>query len=390
MKQLTSLALVLCLLLSLSAMAEASFDFDATVVCIQPEYVTAAIGGSVASVPVQAGQLIAAGDVVASLSTTKIYAGADGTVTGVFCEPGDSITDIVGHYGALMYIEPDSKYTVSATTDNAYNLSDNKYIHVGEQVYLSCADGSHTGEGFVTTVEGTGYTVEVTSGGFYMGETVSVYRSSNRTAKSRIGRGDIGRIANVAVSGPSEGGSVVFMHVEEGSRVKAGDLLLETLSGEFDARYCTGSDVISTTDGVVASVNVQTGGNVNKGDVVATIYPTGNFQLEAKVNEMDLSALSVGTRVDIRFNWNEDDDDAKLYQGTVSRVLYTPNDAEGGDDTAVYPAYIDFDADESIRLGMTATLRPEGGAAIEDADEYEDDYEDEFDDEFEEAYEDED
>lgn len=368
MKRFICVVLSLCLLASLGALAESAFDFDATVVCIQPEYVTAAIGGTVSSVPVQAGQLIDAGDVVVSLSTTKIYAGANGTVTGVFCAPGDSISDIVGHYGALMYIEPDGKYTVAASTDNAYNLSENKYIHVGEQVWLSCADGTHTGEGFVTSVDGTSYNVEVTSGGFYMGETVSIYRSSSRTAKSRIGRGDIGRIANVAVSGPSEGGSVVFMHVGEGSEVKAGDLLMETLAGEFDARYCTGSDIVSTADGVVASVNAQTGGTVNKGDVVATIYPTGNFQLEAQVNEMDLSALSVGTLVNIKFNWNEDDEDAHVYQGTVSRILYTPLESGGGEDTAIYPAYIDFDADDSIRLGMTATVRPAVAATVEEED----------------------
>lgn len=384
MKTRTLLTLLLALaLLCGGALAEADFDFDATVVCMQPVYVTAAIGGTVGAVPALAGQQIGEGDTLAELSTNKIYAPADGTVTGLFCEPGDSISDITNRYGALMYIEPNSKYTLTASTDNAYNQSANKYIHVGEAVYLSCSDGTHKGEGFVTSVSGTEFNVEVTSGGFYMGETVSVYRDSSRATKSRIGKGDIARIANVTVTGPENGGSVVVLHVQEGSSVKAGDLLMETLNGEYDARYCTGSTLKSSVKGIVASVEVKPGANVNKGDVIAAIYPTDGFQLETQINEVDLSVLTVGTPVRVSFNWNEDDEDAESYDGVVSRVLYTPVTSEGNNssDAATYAAYIDFAADDSIRLGMTATVRSVNGDEDEDEAEVEDDDEDEVEEE---------
>ena len=308
MKTRTLLTLLLAMaLLCGGALAETDFDFDATVVCMQPVYVTAAIGGTVGAVPALAGQQIGEGDTLAELSTNKVYAPADGTVTGMFCEPGDSISDITNRYGALMYIEPNSKYTLTASTDNAYNQSANKYIHVGEAVYLSCSDGTHKGEGFVTSVSGTDFNVEVTSGGFYMGETVSVYRDSSRATKSRIGKGDIARIANVTVTGPENGGSVVVLHVQEGSSVKAGDLLMETLNGEYDARYCTGSTLKSSVKGIDASVEVKPGANVSKGDVIAAIYPLDGFQLETQINEVDLSVLTVGTPVRVSFYWNEDD-----------------------------------------------------------------------------------
>lgn len=379
---LLSLTLIAALLLSGAALADSDYDFDAKVVCVQPGYVTAAIGGTVASVPVLAGELIETGDALAELNTTKVYAPADGTVTGVFCAPGDSVTDVTDRYGALLYIEPDSKYTLTASTDNAYNLSENKYIHVGEALYLSCSDGTHKGEGFVTAVNGTDFTIEVTSGSFYMGETVSAYRDASRATKTRVGRGDIERIANIAVSGGSSsasGGegasssgstSVVAVHVSDGEAVKAGDLLLETLSGEYDARYCTGSGLVSSLDGILAETSLNVGGSVNKGDVIATVYPRENLQLEVDVNEADLSALPVGTRVQISFNWNEDDEDANVYTGEVTRLLYSAVESGGvegeSSDSASYAAYIDFDADENIRLGMTATVRPVGGAAEAD------------------------
>lgn len=370
-RTLLSLALAAALMFPAGALAESDYDFDAKVVCVQPEYVTAAIGGTVASVPVLAGELVKTGDALAELNTVKIYAPADGTVTGVFCESGDSVTDVTGRYGALLYIEPDSKYTLTASTDNAYNLSENKYIHVGETVYLACSDATHTGQGFVTAVNGTDFTIEVTAGSFYMGETVSAYRAENRATRTRVGRGTIERIANIAVSGTSGEGesdaSVVAVHVADGDAVEAGDLLMETLTGEYDARYCTGSGLTSDADGILASTGLTVGGTVNKGDVIATVYPRENLQMEVDVNEADLAALPVGTPVQISFNWNEDVEDANVYMGTVARVLYAAAeaaDAEGeSGDSAAYAAYIDFDADENIRLGMTATVRPVSAAA---------------------------
>lgn len=302
--QRLSLALAFALLLGNAALAESDYDFDATVVCTQPTYITATIGGTVASVPVLAGQQIASGDAIAELATTKIYASCDGIVTGVFGVEGDSATAISERYGALLYIEPDSKYTIAASTANSYSASANKYVHVGEHVYLSCtSDGTHTGEGFITIVSGEDFSVEVTTGSFYMGETVSVYREDTLASKTRIGRGDIERIANVAVSASGEGSSasIVSVHVADGDTVKAGDLIVETLSGEYDAYYSTGSTLKADADGILASVTASTGGQVNKGDVIATVYPRENLQLKADLSENNLSELTVGSAVQITY-----------------------------------------------------------------------------------------
>ena len=386
MKTRILLALTLTCAVMLSGFALADYEFDASVVCVKPNYVTAAIGGTVAEVPVLAGQLVAEGDVLASLGTTKVYAAVDGDVTGIFCAPGDGTAAVTERYGALLYIEPDSKYSMTASTDYAYNASANKYIHVGEPVYLLSSDGSYSGSGFVTSVSGTDFTVEATEGSFYIGNTVYVYRDVSHTAKTRIGRGEIERAGNVGVTAAGEGGSVVAVHVAEGDHVQAGDLLLETLSGEYDASYCTGSDLTADTAGILAALNVSVGGNVNKGDVIATLYARDRLQLKVDVNEVDLAALPVGTPVEISFSWNEDADDAQSVTGTVAQVLYSAVEsgegmAEGSSDSAAYAAYIDFDADENIRLGMTAVVRPaDGDDSAPDADENVDEDADDADD----------
>lgn len=362
-----SLIAALALLSSGSALAASNYDFDASVVCVNPTYVTAAIGGTVESVPVMAGQLIESGNTLATLRTEKIYASSDGVITGVFAEAGDSAATVSERYGALMYIEPDSKFTIEASTSSSYNSSENKYVHVGEHVYLICySDGDHTGEGFVSSVNGEDFTVEVTSGSFYMGETVSVCRDPEYKSKSRIGRGEATRIENIPVNA-NEGSSssIVKLYVSDGDTIKAGDLLLETLSGTYDGYYCTGNALTSDFSGILASINASVGAQVNKGDVIATLYPRENLQLKVSLNESELSDLTVGDEVQITFNWNEDSDGASVYPGIVSDILYAAEETSsmnenGGEtsDSANYTAYIDFEADESVRIGMTAVICP--------------------------------
>ena len=131
------------------------------------------------------------------LATTKSYAMPDGTISGVFAREGDSAEGIKERYGALVYIAPINRFTLACSTDKAYNSSENRYIHIGETVYLSCTkDGSHQGRGIVTSLDEEDeqkYTVEVTGGEFYMGETVNVYRDSEYARAALIGRGTVGR-----------------------------------------------------------------------------------------------------------------------------------------------------------------------------------------------------
>ena len=54
----------------------------------------------------------------------------------------------------MLYIEPTNRYIVQASTEKAYNSSDTRYVHIGEKLYLSCAqDGSHRGTARVTKLE---------------------------------------------------------------------------------------------------------------------------------------------------------------------------------------------------------------------------------------------
>lgn len=329
----------------------------------------APIGGTVGSVEVSVGQKVRAGDVLASLETTKVYATEDGVITGVFGAPGDSAETIAERYGAVMYLEGETLYTIAASTDDAYNTTANKCVHVGEAVELLCySHGTHAGSGVITAIEGTDYTVNVTDGAFLLGETVSVFRGDSSASANRIGRGEINRRNPVAVTGS---GSIVSLAVQDGDAVKKGDLLFETLDGSFDGLYMSGAQISASAAGTIAQLNLNQGDKVEKNSVVAVLYPEGMMRIEAQVSETNLSEIAVGDRVNVELIWNQDEE--VNYVGTISMISAVATESGGAeeDDGVYYSVYVDFTPDANTRYGMSAvvsTMDEIEGEVLDEAD----------------------
>ena len=362
-KSLAVLA-ALALLLSPAALAD-SITFTGTVTASETYEVYAPIGGKVQAVTGDVGDHVDADTVLVELSTTKVYAEENGTVTGVFGQPGDSAETISGLYGAVVSIEGGSVYSIAASTTNAYNTTATKFVHVGENVYLSCySDGSHTGTGVITAIEGTSYTVRVTSGEFLVGETVNVYRGESAVSTKRIGRGTLNRTSPTAVTGS---GSIVSIAVQPGDSVQRGDLLFETLDGDFDGLYMSGSAITAGISGTISQLNATQGSAVQKDDVVAVLYPDGAMRIEASVEEANLSSIHVGDPVSVELIWNQDEEVA--YPGTITGISAIADSAEaqGGEtESAVtYTVYIGFTPDENTRYGMSAVVTTQDGEAGE-------------------------
>ena len=176
-KRILLLTLALALL-SLPALAE-SISFDGTVKAGYTYEIYADSTAVVHHLFVAAGQEVNEQTVIASLKTNKVYAEEDGTVTAVFGEVGDLTDTVAERYGAVIYLEGQMTYTISATTEKAYESVEAKLVHAGETVYLlSRSDETHKGVGVITAVTAEGYTVYVTEGSFIPGETVGIFRSA--------------------------------------------------------------------------------------------------------------------------------------------------------------------------------------------------------------------
>ena len=378
MKKILSVLFALALLSgALTGPALAETTFDGTVVSGEAVSVTAPFGGTVSSFKLREGDQINVGDVIAQVETTKVYASTDGVVTGVFGQAGDSVSDVVSRVGAVLYIEPTSKYSITADIQNAYNDSDNKYVNIGETVYIHSYSSSydHTAVGIITAVSGTTYTVETTEGELLMEETVNIYRDEDYTASSRIGRGTVSRTAEVAVgadssssssgsgsstsaAGSSSGtvNSILTLHVKDGDTVERGQLLYETVTGSLDGLYATSNEIVSDVSGIVASVGASSGSSISKGDTLITVYPRDKMQVEIEIDEYDLVDIQEGDLMSLQFNYSDaSTDDA---EGTVSMISNVSASTDTSDVT--YKAYVDFTANDKVRLGMTVV------AAVED------------------------
>lgn len=344
-------AAVLLICILLCGMASAEVALDGSVISAGAQPVRAPFGGIVENVCLRPGDMVAVGDPVASIVTTRVYAPQDGTVGSICAREGDGTEAVMKRYGAVLYIEPVNKYVVSATTEKAYNSSATKYVHIGERVYLSCTqDGSHRGTAMVTGVEAadesgnTKYTLEVTGGDFYIGETVGIFRSADYASSTRIGRGTVAQNTAIAVEGA---GSILKLHVAAGDSVERGQLLFETVEGTLDGLYAGDSTIVSDVAGIVASVDVQNGAAAAKDGNLITVYPLASLQVEAQVYVMDLADIAVGDSAEIEFDINPDS--LQRYAGRVESISYI---SSGEGSQKYYNAYISFEPDEQVRLGM--------------------------------------
>ena len=385
MLRIFGLTVALALLASAPALAQISFQ--GTVVSSKTIAVNAPFGGIVDEIELRKGDPIQVGAPVATIRTTKVFAEMDGTVSGIFAREGDQTEGITERYGAVMYIEPVNRYVVSATTEKAYNSSETRYIHIGERVHLACTkDGTHVGTAVVTNVGGasssessssadsgsgsssgyTSYKLEVTSGDFYMGETVGIYRDSAHSSESRIGRGTIQQNAAVAVKGT---GSVLKMHVQVGDHVERGEVLFETVEGVLDGLYAMDNTIYSPMDGIVATVDAVQGSAVEKNGKLISVYPEEALQIAIKVSELDLKEIHEGDRVSIEFEW--DMDGTRQVQGMVSSISRVGEEQTDKTSDAQYTAYVDFTPDETVRLDMTVSVYTQAGGEeerVDDAD----------------------
>ena len=304
-------------------------------------------------VSVEKGMHVSAGETLFSYRTEKTYASGDGTVTGVFAKAGDDAEIVAEQYGADLYIEGTTIYSVSASTSKAYSSAETTIVHTGETVYLVCrTDAKRYGTGIITTVDGTSYTVLVTEGNFIIGDSVTVFRDSAYSEKQRLGRGSIARVNPTAVTGT---GAVVSVAVKDGDEVKRGDLLMETLSGTFEGYEMTGTSVTAAEEGVIVSTSADAGTTVTKGDIVIQIAPVSGMRVEAAITADDRQALKAGDKVIIEL----EADESISYEGTVRYITEIP---EEDTEETTYKAVIDFTPDENVYFGMPVVVTtPEQG-----------------------------
>ncbi|MBR7146125.1 MAG: MlrC C-terminal domain-containing protein [Oscillospiraceae bacterium] len=280
MKKLIAALLCLCCLTAGTAMA---LEIEGKIQPAKTLSIRAPYSGMADDVEWAAGDEVLAGDALAVLSTTKVYADFDGTVTGIFAQAGDSAASVAERYGALMYVEREALYTAQCTTSGAASDNENKIVHAGETVYIrSTADSKREGVARVTGVSGNSYTLEVVlEDDLKLNDSIKVYRDDDFDADSCIGMGKLSRIDPVAVTAE---GSVLAVHVQPGQKVARGEVLLEIVPDVLEGMKGGDGSVYAPQDGVLLSVLIQGGEQVAK-ELAKKLWDTRKsykFRIEAE------------------------------------------------------------------------------------------------------------
>ncbi|MBZ4664107.1 MAG: cation efflux pump rane permease [Caloramator sp.] len=104
--------------------------------------------------------------------------------------------------------------------------------------------------------------------------------------------------------------------------------------------------------GVVTVVNVNNGDNVQSGKTLLTIVDPKSLKIKTSVDELDISKISIGQKVNIKINALED----KTFQGKVEEISdigTTQNNVTS------YDVIVSIENPEGIKLGMTASIEIE-------------------------------
>lgn len=350
-------ACLCCALLMLTPSLVASAEDEAQAALIltgkveakETTTIAAPMGGAVLPFQLKAGDHVDAGDTLFTIDTTKVYAPLDGTVTGIFAQPGDTAAYAQNRYGALCYIEPEESLIIQTTTTTGYDRGRSHTLYIGDEVFLATASNTQTGVGRVISLSGDTFSVEVQDGQIALYDNVSIYYDARLSPESRVGRGDVTRANAIAVTAD---GAVLRVLVQDGQQVQRGDVLFEMVSGTLDAMVPVDANVLAPHDGIVETVSAQTGQNVAKDQTMATLHTLDVLTLVSSVSEVDLPEVKPGAKVSISF----DGLPGRSYAGTIRSVSGT---GTVSDNYTEYAVYIDFTPDDEVRLGMSGTAYPE-------------------------------
>jgi len=285
--------------------------------------------GTVASVEIQPGQRVSAGDALVELKPERVFASQDGAVSLVSAEAGDAVD------GEVLEVAPIERYVVHCTVDKAYQSAASTFVHSGETLYIKCtADGTHRAVGVIAGIDGEEYSVLTLGGELYVGETVYLYRDADFTADQRVGIGTV--VVNDVQTYESQG-KLTRLCVGAGDAVERGQLLYEVGGGE----------ITGTVAGVVASVSCQPGGEVKQGQVVAEIVPEGSVGVEIEVDETTVNNIAIGDVAALTFAGEEDE---RAVDGAVVEIR---DSSEPGK----YVVRIQPQTTDQLPLGMSVEAR---------------------------------
>lgn len=288
-----------------------------------------------------------------------IYAPCDGRIMAVYIEPGDDSLAVYRDKGSVMMLSTDGRMKVELSGLRGDELTLGGTVRVvGEGVDTEGTVVSLTRRGMEATVQVIGDTYE-------MDTPVQVTNGEGEL----IGEGLLTINKPMAVS--AYGGTIKGLAVKKGDMVKRYQVMARIVWDEIPLYIDNASilrdyvkaqleleaavkkreslKVTAPCDGVVASVEVQTGESVSAGDKLLSLVGDAGITVTLTVDELDIVRVAPGQRVTMSVDALED----VTLTGTVKKIAPLGNTGTG---VTTYDVMIDVgDVDERVRGGMNVS-----------------------------------
>ena len=295
-----------------------------------------------------------------------VRAEVDGTVSTLKVAKGDEVTS--GQEVAIIRDSSKMLLTLEFPAADAANFS------VGQTAQVTLDGTFEQLDGTVTSVTGTDalstgnlltrtVTIAVRNAG---GLTTAQAATASINGVSSIGSATFGYQAERTLTAQAAG-TVTSIHVQEGQTVAKNDILIELSGDDLTESIQSASEtlrsaeislqnlqdtmanytVTSPISGTIIEKDAKVGDAVKSGDTLCVIYDLSYLETVINVDELQISSLSVGQKVQITADAVQD----KNYVGTVTRVSMK-GASNGG--TTTYPVTIRIDETDGLRPGMNA------------------------------------
>ena len=295
-----------------------------------------------------------------------VRAEVDGTVSTLKVAKGDEVTS--GQEVAIIRDSSKMLLTLEFPAADAANFS------VGQTAQVTLDGTFEQLDGTVTSVTGTDalstgnlltrtVTIAVQNAG---GLTTAQAATASINGVSSIGSATFGYQAERTLTAQAAG-TVTSIHVQEGQTVAENDILIELSGDDLTESIQSASEtlrsaeislqnlqdtmanytVTSPISGTIIEKDAKVGDAVKSGDTLCVIYDLNYLEMVINVDELQISSLSVGQKVQITADAVQD----KNYVGTVTRVSMK-GASNGG--TTTYPVTIRIDETDGLRPGMNA------------------------------------
>ena len=242
--------------------------------------------------------------------------------------------------------------TAQVTLDGTFEQLD------GTVTSVTGTDALSTGNLLTRTV-----TIAVRNAG---GLTTAQAATASINGISSIGSATFGYQAERTLTAQAAG-TVTSIHVQEGQTVAKDDILIELSGDDLTESIQSASEtlrsaeislqnlqdtmanytVTSPISGTIIEKDAKVGDAVKSGDTLCVIYDLSYLEMVINVDELQISSLTVGQKVQITADAVQD----KNYVGTVTRVSMKGT-SNGG--TTTYPVTIRIDETDGLRPGMNA------------------------------------